>query len=160
MIEQNRIPDAGRRGGLESDRGKVEPVHANAILKLDALNRGRCIPQPFEVEHHVCSGLDVTIFLLDQVVEIFRGPALRILRQQTINLYFAHRAMLGSIVIERNFPRQRALMPDGLSAKGPCRNHVVLRPEHEVHRLADPFHCPIQVHPFVAYLQISLVYTS
>lgn len=87
--------------------------------QLDACNRGRGAPEPFEAEHHVRSGLDVAMVLLDQVVEIFRRSDLRVLRQQSIGLHLAHCAVRGSIAIERNDLRGLALMFDGLAEKGP-----------------------------------------
>jgi hypothetical protein len=44
--------------------------------QLDAGNRGRGAPEPFEAEHHVRSGLDVAMVLLDQIVQVLRGPNL------------------------------------------------------------------------------------
>jgi hypothetical protein len=48
--------------------------------QFDACNRGFGISEPFEAEHHVRSGLDVSMVLLNQIVQIRRGPDLRALR--------------------------------------------------------------------------------
>jgi hypothetical protein len=72
------------------------------MRQLDALNRGRGAPEPFETEHHIRSGFDVAMVLLDHVVQIFRRPDLRVFRQQAIGLHLAHRAVRGSIAVERD----------------------------------------------------------
>jgi hypothetical protein len=49
--------------------------------------------------------------LLDQVVQVLRGPDLCVLRQQTIGLHLAYGPVRGSIAIERDGLRRLALMP-------------------------------------------------
>src|SRR3979490_1449576 len=79
-IEKDSIPDGGRCGVLEPESAEVELRFANAMHQLDSRNRGRGTPEPFEAEHHVCSGLDVSMVLFYQVVQVLRGPDLRVLR--------------------------------------------------------------------------------
>ena len=81
FIEQDSIPDGERSGIFESKNPEVELPLANAVHQLDAGNRGRSTPEPFESEHHIRSGLDVSMVLLNQNVQILRGPDLRALRQ-------------------------------------------------------------------------------
>ena len=49
--------------------------------------------------------------LLDQVVQVLRGPDLCVLRQQAIGLHLAYGPVRGSIAIERDGLRRLALMP-------------------------------------------------
>jgi hypothetical protein len=83
-IEQDNIPDGRRSGIFEAGNGEVKLPLANAVHQLDTGNRGRGAPEPFEAEHHVRSGLDVSMVLLDQIVQVLRGPDLRVLRQQAM----------------------------------------------------------------------------
>jgi hypothetical protein len=53
LIEQDRIPNRGRCGVLDPGSAKVELPLANAMHQIDARNRGRSTPEPFEAEHHV-----------------------------------------------------------------------------------------------------------
>jgi hypothetical protein len=78
FIEHDGFPDVERGGILEPESTEVELTLAISMHQLDALDRDRCTPEPFEAEHYVRSGLDVSIILLDQVL---RGPDLRVLRQ-------------------------------------------------------------------------------
>lgn len=94
-----------------------------------------------------------------QVVQILRGPDLRVFRQQTIGLHLAHRAVRGSIAIERVGLRRLALIPDGLAGKGFGRDHIALCPEREVHRLASSIHRLVQVDTPATNFQVSLVDT-
>ena len=41
--------------------------------QLDAGDRYRGISEPFETEHHVCYGLDVSMGLLYHIVQVLRG---------------------------------------------------------------------------------------
>jgi hypothetical protein len=52
-------------------RAEIELPLANAMRQLDAKNRGRGPPEPFDPEHRVRSGLDVTMVLFAQIIEIF-----------------------------------------------------------------------------------------
>src|SRR5471032_2884241 len=133
LIEQDSIPDGGRCSVLEPESAEVELPLANAMHQLDARNRGRGTPETFEAEHHVRSGLDVSMVLLDQIVQVLRGPDLRALRPQAIGLHFTHRPVRSSVTIERDRVRRLALMFDRLSEKSLVRAHVALCPEHEVH---------------------------
>lgn len=83
--------------------------------------------------------------LSDPVVWLCRGPDLHVFRQQTIGLHLSHRAVQGSIAIERDGLRRLAPMPDGLAEKSVGCGHIVLCPEHEVFRLASPIHRPVQI---------------
>ena len=84
-IEQDSIPDGELSGVLKRESGEIELTLANTMHQLDARNRGRGTPKPFESEHHLRSGLDVSMVLFDQVIQILRGPHLRSLRQQALN---------------------------------------------------------------------------
>jgi hypothetical protein len=125
-IEQDSIPDGRHSGIFDPGTGEVELPLANAVHQLDAGNRGRGAPEPFEAGHHVPSGLDVSMVLLDHVVQVLRGPDLRVLSQQAIGLHFTHRPMRSSIAIERDRLRRLALMFDRLSERGFGRAHVAL----------------------------------
>jgi hypothetical protein len=59
--------------------------------QFETWNRGYGIPEPFEAEHHIRSGLDVSMVLFDQIVRVLRGPDLRVLRQQAIGLHLTQR---------------------------------------------------------------------
>ena len=55
--------------------------------------------------------------LLDQVVQVLRGPDPRVCRQQTIGLHLTHRVVQGRIAIERDGLRRLALMSDAVPKK-------------------------------------------
>ena len=135
FIEHDGIPDVERSGILEPESTEVKLTLANSMHQLDALNRDRGTREPFEAEHYVRSGLDVSMILLDQVL---RGPDLRVLRQQAIGLHFTHGPVRGSVSIECDRLWRVALMFDGLAEKGFGRGYIALRTEHEVHYLAGP----------------------
>src|SRR5476651_2904055 len=97
LTEQDSIPDGGRCSVLEPESAEVELPLANAMHQLDARNRGRGTPEPFEAEYHVRSGLDISMVLLDQIVQVLRGPDLRVLSQKAIGLHFTHRPVRSSI---------------------------------------------------------------
>src|ERR1700692_4232880 len=101
-IEQDSMPDGRRTGIFEPGNGEVELPLANAVHQLDTSNCGRGAAEPFETAHHVRSGLDVSMVLLDQIVQVLRGPDLRALRQQAIGLHFTHRPVRSSVTIERD----------------------------------------------------------
>jgi hypothetical protein len=69
---EDRIPNGGRSGIFEVERREIELALANAVHQLDAGNRRRGIPEPLEPKHDLRSGLDVSMVLFDQVVEILR----------------------------------------------------------------------------------------
>jgi len=50
-------------------------------------------------------------------------------------------------------------MFDCVAEKGFGRGHVALRPEHEVHRLADSIYRTVQINPFATNLQVGFVNT-
>jgi hypothetical protein len=97
--------------------------------------------------------------LLDQIVQVLRGPDIRVLRQQAIGLHLAHRAVRGGIPIERGRLWRLALMFDCLAEKGFGRGHVVLRSEHELYRLAGSIYRTIQINPCSRNLQVGFVKT-
>lgn len=69
-------PDGGRSDIFEAELREIELTFSNAMQQLNACERDRGVPEPFEAEHDIGPGLDVAMVLLDQVVEIFRGPDL------------------------------------------------------------------------------------
>src|ERR1700716_2517914 len=83
--------------------------------QLNACQSDRGVPEAFEAEHDVRSGLDVAMILLDEIIQILRGSDLRILGQQAVRLHLAHGAVRGCIAVERNRFRRLALMFDCLS---------------------------------------------
>ena len=95
-------------------------------------NRGLRTPEPFESEHHVRSRLDVSMILLDHVIQMLRGAHVRSIRQQSVSDHLPHGPVQGGIPIERDRRRWLALVLDGLAEEGFGRAHVALRPEHEV----------------------------
>jgi hypothetical protein len=72
------------------------------------------IPESFESEHRVRSGLDVSMILFDHVIQILRGAHMRLLRQQSVSDQLAHGPVRGGIPIERDRLRWLALMFDDL----------------------------------------------
>ncbi len=83
---QDGLPDCGRSGIFEAELREAELALANAMYQLDTRERDRCVPETFEAEHDFRPGLDVAVALLDQIIEIFRGSDLRVLRQQAMAL--------------------------------------------------------------------------
>jgi hypothetical protein len=65
----------------------------------------------------------------------------------------------GGIPIERDRFRWLALIFDGLAEERFGRAQTALRPEHEVHCLADPIYRPVEIAPLATNLQIGLVNT-
>jgi hypothetical protein len=112
-----------------------------------------------KADHRVRSGLDVSMVLLNQVVQVPRGPDLLFLRQHAVGLYLTHRPMRGSIPIERDRLRRLALIFDCLPEKGFGRSHVALCPEHAVCRLAGSIHRPVQINSLATNLQVRFVDT-
>ena len=53
FIEHDGIPDVERSGILEPESTEVKLTLANSMHQLDALNRDRGTPEPFEAEHYV-----------------------------------------------------------------------------------------------------------
>jgi len=82
------------------------------VHQFDPRNRDRCTPEPFEAEHHVRPGLDVPMILLDHVVQVLRGPDLRVLRQEAIGLHLTHRPVRGRVSVERDRLCRLTLMID------------------------------------------------
>ena len=111
-IEMDSIPYGRRSGVFQCGNGEIEPALANALQQLDTGNRDRGAPGPFEARHHIRSRPDVSMVLLDQTVQILRGPDLRVLSQQTISLHFMHCPVRSGITIERDCLRRLALMFD------------------------------------------------
>lgn len=87
---QDSTPDGGRSGIFEAKLREIELTFSNTMHQLNASERDRGVPEQFEAEHDIGPGLDVAMILLDQVVEIFRAPDLRVLRQQAIRLHLPH----------------------------------------------------------------------
>jgi len=69
-IEQDSIPEGRRSGIFEPGNGEVELPLANAVHQRDTGNCGRGAAEPFETVHHVRSGLNVSMVLLDQIVQV------------------------------------------------------------------------------------------
>jgi hypothetical protein len=57
--------------------------------------------------------------LFDQIIEIFRGPDLRVLRQRAIGLHLTHSPVRGSITIERDRLRRLTLVFNGFAESDP-----------------------------------------
>lgn len=71
LSSEDRIP-GGRHGGIfEVQAVQAKLPLANTVHQLNARNGGGRVPEAFEAEHRVCSGLYVAMVLLDQVIEIF-----------------------------------------------------------------------------------------
>jgi len=85
----------------ETEFGQIELALANAIHQFDARDRCRGISEPFEAEYHVRSGLDVSLVLLNHIVQTRRASDLRVFGQQAIGLHLPQRAVRGSVTIER-----------------------------------------------------------
>jgi len=85
--DRTALSDGGRTDIFEAERREIELTFSNAMHQLNACERDRGVSEPFEAEHDIGPGLDVAMVLLDLVVEIFRGPDLRVLRQQAIRLH-------------------------------------------------------------------------
>jgi hypothetical protein len=114
FISEDRIRGGGRGSIFEAQAVQAKLLLTNAVHQLNARKGGRRVPETFEAEHRVRSGLGVAMVLLDQVIDIFRASNLRVSRQQTLGLHLAHGAMLGRIVIERDGLRRLALTLDDL----------------------------------------------
>jgi hypothetical protein len=97
--------------------------------------------------------------LLDQIVQVLRGPDIRVIRQQANGLHFTRGAVRGGIPIERDRLRRLALMFDCLAEKSFGRGHVALRSEYEVYRLAGLIYRTVQINPFSTSFQIGFVNT-
>ena len=91
-------------GILETDFSQIELALANAMHQFDAGDRCHSISEPLEAEHHVRSELDVSMVLLNHIVQILRGSDLRVFGQQAIGLHLAHRAMRGSVLVSGGCP--------------------------------------------------------
>jgi hypothetical protein len=83
---QDGIPHSGRSGILEAWLHEVEVSFANAMHELYACQSDRGVPETFEAEHDVRSGLDVPMVLLDQIIQTLRGSDRRTLGQQAVRL--------------------------------------------------------------------------
>ena len=70
LKRENRIPDCRHSGVFESQPHKTKLPLANAMHQLNACERDRGAPETFEAEHGVRPGLDVTMVLFDQVIQI------------------------------------------------------------------------------------------
>ncbi|KKB62005.1 hypothetical protein WM40_19705 [Robbsia andropogonis] len=87
---------------LETEFSQIELALANAMHQFDARDRCRGICEPFEAKHRVRSRFDVSMALLNQIVQILRGLDLRVFGQRVIDLHFPHRAVRGSVTVERD----------------------------------------------------------
>src|SRR5437879_2667073 len=101
---QDGIPHSGCSGIFEAWLNEVELTFANAMHQLNACQSDRGVPEAFEAEHDVRSGLDVAMILLDEIIQILRGSDLRILGQQAVRLHLAHGAVRGCIGSPRSAP--------------------------------------------------------
>jgi hypothetical protein len=63
--------------------------------QLNACQSDRGVPEAFETEHDVRSGLDAAMILLHEIIQILRGSDLRILGQQAVGFCLAHSAVRG-----------------------------------------------------------------
>jgi hypothetical protein len=62
----------------------MELAFANAMQQLDAGDSNGSVAKAFEPEHHVHPGFDVTMVMLDQVVQTLRGSQFRPLGKQPV----------------------------------------------------------------------------
>ncbi len=64
------VPGSMRSGIFEAEFRKIELAFSNAMYQFDARKGDRGIPESFEAEHDIGSGLDGAMVLLKQIVEI------------------------------------------------------------------------------------------
>jgi len=84
---------------MNTEMAQPELSFADAVHQLDASDRRRSIAELLEAEHHGDALLDVSVVLLDEVVEVFRRAQLRVGRQKTVCFQIAHSAMRRSVAI-------------------------------------------------------------
>jgi hypothetical protein len=63
-----RGPDSGRSSALKTERSQCELPLADAMRQLNARDRGGCVSEPLEVEHHGEALLYAPVVLLNQII--------------------------------------------------------------------------------------------
>ena len=84
---------------MNTERSQPELPFADAVHQLDAGDRGRSIAELLEAEHHGDALLDVSVVLLNEVVEVFRRAQLRVGRQKSVGFQLAHRTVRRSVAV-------------------------------------------------------------
>lgn len=92
-IAKTGIPEHRSNCISQAKLYQTELPFADATHQFKTRERDRRVPETFEAEHHVGSGLDVAMVLLDQVIEILRRSDLRVFWQQAIGLQLAYGPM-------------------------------------------------------------------
>ena len=115
---------------------KNEPPFSNAMHQFDAGNGNGSITEPFESEHDVGPGFDVSVILLDSVVQVFRGSKFGVIRQQAVRLHLAHSTMRRGVAIQCDAVWRSALACDRFLEESLGRSDVSLGAESEVHGVA------------------------
>jgi len=70
---ENRRPDCRRSLALNAQTSQCELTFADAMHQLDACKGDRRIAELLEAEHDFGPGLDISMVLLDQIVQVLRG---------------------------------------------------------------------------------------
>ena len=71
LSSEDHIPGGRHGGNFEVQAVQAKLPLANTVHQLNARSGGGRVPETFEAEHRVCSGLYVAMVLLEQVVETF-----------------------------------------------------------------------------------------
>jgi hypothetical protein len=92
-------------------------------------------------------GLDISIILFDQIVQVFRRSQLGALPCLIFDWNLTHCSMRSRIAIKRNADRCAQLRAKRFAEKGLGRCSIPLRTESEVDGVAIPVDGAIQVEP-------------
>jgi hypothetical protein len=95
--------------------------------------------------------------LLDEVVQLLRGPQFRAPGQQAVLSHLADCAMRRSIAIEGDRVRRPTVIPNHLFEERLGCGYISCQTELEVDSMPSLVYCPIQICPLSAYLEIGFI---
>lgn len=112
-----------------------------------------------EAKHRSGSGFDNTMVLLDEVVQVLRGPQFLAPRQQGVLSHLTDCAMRRSIAIKGDRVRRPTIIPNRLFEERLGCGYISCPTEPEVDSLPSLVYCPIQIGPLSAYLEIGFIHS-
>ena len=96
-----------RLGPPRTTRAERELSLVNPMRQLDARERYRCVSERFEAQHRSAAAFDRAMILLNDVVQVARGPASAAPAEFAGLLEFRYDFGIGRVPVHIDHPRPR-----------------------------------------------------